>query len=298
MYWLAWMKMWYLIWSEDFIKEYYNTASSWYWWPLSLLFLVQEFIYNFERNRLTWNEELLREDIEQFKERYNIEEEIIKELYKDYKDTIDWNYRIFNEHYNIVKKWYEKNKSLFKNWLLNEDNPAINTIFELDENIIDFKFWVSLIKLYKTSVFPWTCIWSEKNTFRLNFLEEKETLKKWLENISDLLSKYKKRIKEDIKFIIFDVEKLQEKNENELKDIFDTIKYKKINLWIVWENKEIQKILKKIWWQLEFILIDKQEKIKNIEKLLKELGFIDDDVIYFRDNSKVEDLNNLLLLET
>gem|GEM_PF-4084725 len=143
-----------------------------------MLFLTQEFIYNFEKNRLNNNEDLDKNNIELFKKRYDIKEEKINSLYKNYISTLNENYKNFLKHYEVVKKWYEKNKYLFKKALLNKENPAINTIFELDEEIIDFKFFVSLIKLYKTSVFPGSCIGLDKNTFRLNFLEQKENLEK------------------------------------------------------------------------------------------------------------------------
>jgi len=301
MFWLAGAKMWYLVWSKEFIKEYYNTASSWYGWPLSMLFLTQEFIYNFEKNRLNNNEDLDKNNIELFKKRYDIKEEKINSLYKNYISTLNENYKNFLKHYEVVKKWYEKNKYLFKKALLNKENPAINTIFELDEEIIDFKFFVSLIKLYKTSVFPGSCIGLDKNTFRLNFLEQKENLEKWLNNISELLEKYKKRIKEDIKFIIFDLEKL--KNNENLEDIMDTIKYKKIKFGLVWENLEVNNLLKNLNLKIDFILIKPKEKIKNVSEIIKKLGFINEDVIYFRENSETNDkeqnsIKNILLLET
>ena len=77
------------------------------------------------------------------------------------------------------------------------------------------------------------------------------------------------------------------------------MKYKKIDLWIVGDNSEINIFLERIWWQIEFTLIDKKEKINNVKKLLKNLWFIDDDILYFRENSEEnEKLSNLLLLET
>gem|GEM_PF-4926955 len=55
--------------------------------------------------------------------------------------------------------------------------------------------------------------------------------------------------------------------------------------------------------KIDFILIKPKEKIKNVSEIIKKLGFINEDVIYFRENSETNDkeqnsIKNILLLET
>ncbi|MBP6858848.1 MAG: aminotransferase class I/II-fold pyridoxal phosphate-dependent enzyme [Candidatus Pacebacteria bacterium] len=169
-------KIGYMLADNKFISQYYDYASMRYGGPLSVFFLLSEFIYQFEYISGSKNDYI--KGLEVLNQRYDIPMKILVNLYEDFVEKQRLNKLKFETNIKVLSNWLLKNKHLIKNYYKFQ---GINVFIKPNTPKKSYSIFLNLLRKYKVSVMPSLCLGDESDSLlRLTFLEFTKDLKKGL----------------------------------------------------------------------------------------------------------------------
>lgn len=180
-------KLGYLVAGKKFIKKFYEQASTNYGGPLSIFFLLCEFIYQFEyifhsgtRTSIALNS---------IHKRYNIPKSTIRYLYDDFVECLDENNQKILTNRNIFLTWAHKNRDFIDNFY---DFGGINVFIKFKYNKKAYDIFLDIIK-HGVSLIPSSCLGdTHDEMMRMTLLENSADFKKGLKTISVFFRDYEK----------------------------------------------------------------------------------------------------------
>jgi aspartate/methionine/tyrosine aminotransferase len=168
---LAGCKLGFIIGGLNFIKEFYDYASTNYGGPLSVFFLLTEFIYQFEYAHYSQNKNSALKIL--FTE-YNIPTESLNILYNDFVKTTQKNRKKINTNQKILSEWIKKNNTLIEEAF---NFSGINVFIKLKNTTKAYDLFNKLIEK-KVSVMPSSCLGDENDgMIRITLLEQSNLLR-------------------------------------------------------------------------------------------------------------------------
>jgi len=179
-------KLGYMISSDKFIHHFYDCASTNYGGPLSVFFLLCEFLYQFE---FIANSEIdLGEGLKPLQDNYNIPISKLEYLYNDFRKTLDKNEKKLSNNRKILGSWTKKNSSSIDKV---HDFGGMNVFIKLKANIKAYDIFLKSIREEKLSIMPSSCLGDEKDSmFRITLLEKSTDLKNGLNKLSRIIKSY------------------------------------------------------------------------------------------------------------
>lgn len=176
-------KIGYMLADSKFISQYYDYASMHYGGPLSIFFLLSEFIYQFEYINESKIE--ITKGLEVLNQRYNIPISTLIDLYDDFIEKQRLNKIKFDINLDILSNWLLKNKHIIKNYYKFQ---GINIFIKPNTQNKSYSIFLNLLTKYKVSVMPSICLGDESDSLiRLTFLEFTNDLKKGLSFLEEEL---------------------------------------------------------------------------------------------------------------
>lgn len=167
-------KIGFMLGGSDFMKEFYDYASTNYGGPLSAFFLLAEFIYQFEYAHYSQNKD---SSLKILSTEYKIPMKILSNLYDDFVNTVKKNEEKINTNKKILNEWIQKNKTLVERRF---NFGGINVFFKLKNTTKAYDLFSKLIK-NKVSIMPSSCLGDENdNMIRITLLEKTNLLRKGL----------------------------------------------------------------------------------------------------------------------
>ncbi len=184
------MKLGFLLAGQQFMSDFYESASSNYGGPLSFFFLLSEFLHSFEF--ISIKEDFRSSVLSDLSKRYLISMDNMDTLYKDYIETVSKNKKTFETNHSLLLEWYSKNKSLFKACY---DFQGFNIFFEPKTSINCHDLFLRLLRDYKVSVLPSDCLGDSSDTLiRITLLEPTNVLIDALGRLEIGIQKYESKI--------------------------------------------------------------------------------------------------------
>ncbi|MEK7644853.1 MAG: pyridoxal phosphate-dependent aminotransferase [Patescibacteria group bacterium] len=177
------MKFGFILADKVFMENFYESASTNYGGPSSLLFLLSEFLYLFEYILKSGGD--AENEFRELSRKYSLSEDEIAALFSDYKSVVELNERHFSENLQAVRDWYRKNSNLFEQIF---DFGGINILFKPDISCSCHELFLRAIRGYNVSVLPGKCLGDTSDTlFRVTLLEQKGDQEEALERLSKII---------------------------------------------------------------------------------------------------------------
>lgn len=179
-------KLGFMISSNKFIHHFYDCASTNYGGPLSVFFLLCEFIYQFEF--MHYSRVSLEKGLESLYRNYGIPLTKLEYLYKDFENTLEKNRRKLSNNRKTLNKWAEKNSSIIDQVY---DFGGINVFIKLKSNARVYPIFIKAITEEKLSIMPSSCLGDENDSmFRITLLEKSNNLKIGLDKLTKVIKHY------------------------------------------------------------------------------------------------------------
>ncbi|MBU4338952.1 pyridoxal phosphate-dependent aminotransferase [Patescibacteria group bacterium] len=180
-YGLAGCKLGFMIGEPDFIKEFYDYASTNYGGPLSVFFLLAEFIYQFEYAYYSQNKDSA---LKILATEYDISAERLNTLFDDFIKTIQKNRKKVDANQKILNEWIQKNNILIEKTF---NFGGINVFIKFKNTIKAYDLFNKFIEK-KVSVMPSSCLGDENDSMiRITLLEKSNILRRGLKIIENNL---------------------------------------------------------------------------------------------------------------
>lgn len=183
-------KLGFMVSSNKFIHHFYDCASTNYGGPLSVFFLLCEFIYQFEF--IHYSGVSLENGLKSLYSNYGIPLAKLEYLYKDFENTLERNRRKLSNNRKTLKKWAEKNSSIINQVY---DFGGINVFIKLKSNTKAYPIFLKAITEEKLSIMPSSCLGDENDSmFRITLLEKTNNLKVGLDKLTKVIKYYDQQI--------------------------------------------------------------------------------------------------------
>ena len=180
------MKVGFLIADPEFIKSYYEEASSGYGGPASIFFLLLEMLMLFEYVWYTGNKKAFAQITGTYPDISHVK---IQELYSDYHHCVTKNYQVFKTNRKILKAWTTDNKFVEEAHLLHGLNFFVRFKTQHDSM---YSFFKDLLETRGVSIMPSSCFGDPSDSYaRISILEETSHLQAGLTAITEFLTKPK-----------------------------------------------------------------------------------------------------------
>lgn len=195
------MKLGFMLGGKKFMDEFYDYASTNYGGPLSVFFLLSEFLYSFEHACITDGRE--SSVLKELSNRYDISYSQITALYDDFKETLEKNKDNFNYNLSLFKDWAEKNAKHFDTiHLFGGINAFIRLKFQYGSA---HSFFTHAVSKFGVSVLPGKCLGEiSDKLIRITLLEPKSVFKKGLRQLARSLNDFAKGAMQVPKAIFLD----------------------------------------------------------------------------------------------
>lgn len=181
-------KLGFMISSNKFIHHFYDCASTNYGGPLSIFFLLSEFIYQFEF--ITNSGIDLDKGLQPLYDNYKIPVSKLKYLYDNFKKTLEKNKKKLSSNRQILDKWVKSNSSFVDKIY---DFGGINVFIKLKTKAKAYDIFLKSIAEEKISIMPSSCLGDKKDSmFRITLLEKPNNLKKGLTGLAKIIKNYEK----------------------------------------------------------------------------------------------------------
>ena len=183
------MKLGFMLGGKKFMDEFYDYASTNYGGPLSVFFLLNEFLYGFEHAYITDSRKSFV--LKELGNQYDISYPLITALYDDFKKTLEKNKDNFNYNLALFKDWIEDNAQHFDNVHL---FGGINAFVQLKPQYGSaHSFFTHAVSKFGVSVLPGKCLGEiSDRLIRITLLEPKSAFKKGLERLARSLNDFAK----------------------------------------------------------------------------------------------------------
>lgn len=180
-YGLAGCKLGFMIAEVNFIRRFYDYASTNYGGPLSVFFLLAEFIYQFEYVYYSQKSEA---DLQIITDEYGIPKEKLKVLYDDFVKILTRNKQKLETNQKIIRSWIKRNQHLIEKVF---DFGGINVFIKFKNASTAYDLFEQLMK-NKVSVMPSSCLGDENDSMvRITLLEQSKLLRHGLSVIENNL---------------------------------------------------------------------------------------------------------------
>ncbi len=176
------MKTGFMLASEQFLKDYYEQASTGYGGPASIFFLLSEFLYRYEYAHATGDVE----SVGCLAERYGTPDAIVHDLYEDFVATVKANQATFESNRAVFLSWLKTNTDLFKSAHVFQ---GMNYLLEPATDVPAYDLFLGLLQQHKVSVLPSSCLGDgQDRMIRVTILERQADVRNGLARLSDHLS--------------------------------------------------------------------------------------------------------------
>lgn len=165
-------KIGFLVGDEHFVHLYYETASSSYGGPVSIFFMLAEFVFTFE---WAMHQVSPRDALKELTLHYTIPTSEMNELFDDFKTALAQNKSHFERNVAHLKFWLHANTDLFEDV---QYYGGINCFIKPRTRVRAYDIFLGLITRRKTSILPSACLGDSTDSYmRITLLEsEKEFL--------------------------------------------------------------------------------------------------------------------------
>lgn len=176
-------KLGYMVAGEKFISAFYDMASTNYGGPLSVFFLLAEFIYQFEY--ISSSQSSVKAGIKVLRDNYGISESTLLNLYENFVLTNRNNLKRLEKNHKVFSEWLDVNKVFFREVY---DFGGLNVFLEPKTNKNAYEIFLRLIKSQAVSLMPSSCFGDVSDTMlRITLLEKTDDLKLGLKRIHKVI---------------------------------------------------------------------------------------------------------------
>jgi aspartate/methionine/tyrosine aminotransferase len=179
-------KLGFMVAGEGFINNFYDYASTNYGGPLSVFFLLAEFIYQFEY--ILYSGTPLQDGLQVLSEQYDTSIIKLEHLYFDFIRSIQNNERKLSANRESLATWVHKHPKLIDKAF---DFGGVNVFIKLRKNLKAYGLFLDLIQYSGVSILPSSCLGDETDSMiRITLLEKNTSFKKGLSSLKHLLRSY------------------------------------------------------------------------------------------------------------